>query len=105
MAAEGNESNATLPQQHPYVAATREAERVFRLKHQVLIGITTRTGDVFTVVDVEPLASVVESDGWNEAAPEGDELHVTWTPWTGWPLALSAMKLSGNVSVAPVGAV
>jgi uncharacterized protein len=40
--------NATLPQQHPYVAATREAERVFRLKHQVLIGITTRTGDVFT---------------------------------------------------------
>src|SRR5438093_10517633 len=40
--------NAPLPQQHPYVAATREAERVFRLKHQVLIGITTRTGDVFT---------------------------------------------------------
>ena len=39
--------NATLPQQHPYVAATREAERVFRLKHQVLIGITARTGDVF----------------------------------------------------------
>jgi hypothetical protein len=56
-------------------------------------------------VDVEPLTSVVESDGWNEAAPEGDELHVTWTPWTGWPLALSAMKLSGNVSVAPGGAV
>jgi predicted RND superfamily exporter protein len=40
--------NATLPHQHPYVAATREAERVFRLKHQVLIGITARTGDVFT---------------------------------------------------------
>ena len=40
--------NATLPQQHPYVAATREAERVFRLKHQVLIGITAREGDVFT---------------------------------------------------------
>jgi predicted RND superfamily exporter protein len=40
--------NATLPQQHPYVAATREAERVFRLKHQVLVGITTRTSDVFT---------------------------------------------------------
>ena len=40
--------NATLPQQHPYVAATREAERVFRLKHQVLVGITARAGDVFT---------------------------------------------------------
>src|SRR5713226_4035995 len=40
--------NATLPRLHPYVAATREAERVFRLKHQVLIGITTRTGDVIT---------------------------------------------------------
>ena len=40
--------NATLPHQHPYVAATREAERVFRLKHQVLIGITARTGDIFT---------------------------------------------------------
>jgi predicted RND superfamily exporter protein len=40
--------NATLPQQHPYVAATREAERLFRLKHQVLIGVTTRAGDVFT---------------------------------------------------------
>src|SRR6266571_1882033 len=40
--------NATLPHQHPYVAATREAERVFRLKHQVLIGVTARTGDVFT---------------------------------------------------------
>src|SRR6266850_6471154 len=39
--------NATLPQHHPYVAATREAERVFRPKHQVLIGITARTGDVF----------------------------------------------------------
>ncbi len=40
--------NATLPQRHPCVAATREAERVFRLKHQVLIGITARAGDVFT---------------------------------------------------------
>src|ERR1700730_12085455 len=40
--------NATLPQHHPYVAATREAERVFRLKHQVLVGITARAGDVFT---------------------------------------------------------
>jgi predicted RND superfamily exporter protein len=40
--------NATLPHQHPYVAATREAELVFRLKHQVLIGVTARTGDVFT---------------------------------------------------------
>jgi uncharacterized protein len=40
--------NATLPYQHPYVAATREAERVFRLKHQILIGVTARTGDVFT---------------------------------------------------------
>src|SRR5216683_900777 len=40
--------NATLPRLHPYVAATREAERVFRLKHQVLVGITAREGDVFT---------------------------------------------------------
>ena len=40
--------NATLPQQHPFVAATREAERVFRLKHQVLIGVTPREGTVFT---------------------------------------------------------
>src|SRR6266496_2323876 len=40
--------NATLPRLHPYVAATREAERVFRLKHQILVGITAREGDVFT---------------------------------------------------------
>jgi uncharacterized protein len=40
--------NTTLPNQHPYVVATREAERVFRLKHQVLIGITVREGDVLT---------------------------------------------------------
>src|SRR6266481_5847501 len=39
---------ATLPQRHPYVAATREVERVFRLKHQILIGITPGAGDVFT---------------------------------------------------------
>src|SRR5882762_8034461 len=40
--------NATLPRLHPYVTATREAERVFRLKHQILVGITAREGDVFT---------------------------------------------------------
>jgi hypothetical protein len=40
--------NATLPPHHPYVVATREAERVFRLKHQVLIGVTSTAGDVFS---------------------------------------------------------
>jgi len=40
--------NATLPPQHPYVVATREAERVFRLKHQILIGVTSTGGDAFS---------------------------------------------------------
>ena len=53
--------NATLPQQHPYVAATREAERVFRLKHQVLIGITTRTGDVFTADVLAKIKRITDS--------------------------------------------
>jgi hypothetical protein len=53
--------NATLPQQHPYVAATREAERVFRLKHQILIGITTRTGDVFTADVLAKIKRITDS--------------------------------------------
>jgi predicted RND superfamily exporter protein len=55
------DQNATLPQQHPYVAATREAERVFRLKHQVLIGITARAGDVLTPHLLEKVQRITAS--------------------------------------------
>src|SRR5439155_14992655 len=53
--------NATLPQHHPYVAATRGAERIFRLKHQVLIGITPRAGDVFNADVLEKLQRITAS--------------------------------------------
>src|SRR5438046_2365418 len=53
--------NATLPQQHPYGAATREAERVFRRNHQLLIGITTRTGDVSTADVLAKIKRITDS--------------------------------------------
>ena len=53
--------NATLPQQHPYVAATREVERVFRLKHQVLIGVTPREGDVFSSAVLGKVQRITDS--------------------------------------------
>jgi uncharacterized protein len=55
------DQNATLPPQHPYVAATREAERIFRLKHQILIGITSRAGDVFSPSVLEKVQRITTS--------------------------------------------
>jgi len=53
--------NATLPQKHPYVSATRDAERLFRLKHQVLIGITSRAGDAFDPAVLRKVQQVTSS--------------------------------------------
>src|SRR3954468_16001377 len=56
-----------------------------------------------TVVEATPLASVVSTAGLNDAAPDGDTLHVTCTPCAGCPLEFSAMKLSGKANASPVG--
>ncbi len=53
--------NATLPQHHPYVVATREAERVFHLKQQVLVGVTSRTGDVFNPAVLGKVQRITDS--------------------------------------------
>jgi hypothetical protein len=37
--------NTMLPQDHPYVAVTREVERVFGAKYVIVIGIVPRAGD------------------------------------------------------------
>jgi len=40
--------NTMLPQEHPYVAATNQVEKVFGLKYVIVIGITPKEGDAFS---------------------------------------------------------
>ncbi len=41
--------NTMLPQEHPYVVATNWVERVFGSKYVIIIGITPKEGDAFSV--------------------------------------------------------
>ncbi|WP_447978654.1 efflux RND transporter permease subunit [Candidatus Nitrospira bockiana] len=52
--------NDNLPQEHPYVVATNEIERIFGGRNLVVIGIESTTGDVFQPAVLGKIARVTD---------------------------------------------
>ena len=52
--------NANLPQEHPYVIATNEIERIFGGRNLVVIGVESVSGDVFQPVVLEKIQRITD---------------------------------------------
>jgi predicted RND superfamily exporter protein len=52
--------NANLPQEHPYVIATNEIERIFGGRNLVVIGVESVSGDVFQPAVLEKIQRITD---------------------------------------------
>lgn len=52
--------NANLPQEHPYVIATNEIERIFGGRNLVVIGVESASGDVFQPAVLEKIQRITD---------------------------------------------
>jgi predicted RND superfamily exporter protein len=52
--------NATLPQSHPYIAATNDVERVFGSKYVVVVGLSPKQGDIYNPLFIDKVKRVSE---------------------------------------------
>lgn len=52
--------NANLPQEHPYVVATNEIERIFGGRNLVVIGVESTSGDIFQPTVLEKIQRITD---------------------------------------------